>query len=334
MKKVISMLLVASSLLLSMVAEAKDTVRILTDRSDFHLKSITEQYGKDNGVDVEVLFIDEGLIARMQGRNDADVIISKNSSEVINASALGLLAKLPKGFNAPIGNEFVGNGGDWFNMSYRLRSFIFSKDLKEYPKSYEELADPKYAGQICIRSLSHNYNLELVSFMIAKHGEEYVKQWLAGLKSNLARKPTGNDRDQAKAIFNGECKIGVVNTYYMGLMLENAEQRNWAHAVNLFVPNQDADGSLTMFSAVAVTKKGSSNKAVAKLLSYLVNPVVQQYMSSINYEYPVIGVSGSAMVKSFGDFQKLKPEEIKRTKITQEQIAKHRATALKLVSLM
>lgn len=320
--------------MLSALAEAKDTVRILTDRSDFHLKSITEQYGKDNGVDIEVLFIDEGLLARMQGRNDSDIVISKNSSEVINASSLGLLAKLPKGFHTPISNEFVGATGDWFNMSYRLRSFIFSKDLKEYPKSYEELADPKYAGQICIRSLSHNYNLELVSFLIAKHGEEYVKQWLSGLKSNLARKPTGNDRDQAKAIYGGECKIGVVNTYYMGLMLENAEQRNWAQSVNLFIPNQDDEGSLTMFSAVAVTKKGASNKAVAKLLSYLVNPIVQQYMSSINYEYPVVGVSGSAMVKSFGSFQKLKPEEIRRTKISQEQIAKHRATALKLVSMM
>jgi iron(III) transport system substrate-binding protein len=326
-------LLIWLSLVMVLPAYAADSIKVISDRSDFHLRSVIEQYGKDAGVKVEILYLKEGLLARLQSRREADVVIVSNSSEIIMADELGLLASLPKKFNRPdIDPKFFGKKGNWFNMSYRIRAIIVKKGEADYPKTYEELANSKYAGKICLRPLNHVYNLELVSYMLAKHGQEYTAKWLKGLKNNLARKPAGNDRAQAKAIHDGECSIAVVNTYYMGLMLQNIEQRSWAEKVNLLLPNQEGDGALAMRSAVGITKAGQDKPAVAMFLDYLMSPIIQQYLSSTNFEYPAVGRTSSPVVESFGAFQKIKSSDIKLSLISQEAVAKQMPAALKLIT--
>jgi hypothetical protein len=59
----------------------------------------------------------------------------------------------------------------------------------------------------------------LTAAVIHHLGEDGAKEWLTGVKANLARKPQGNDRAQVKAIWAGECDISLGNTYYMGAML-------------------------------------------------------------------------------------------------------------------
>ena len=85
--------------------------------------------------------------------------------------------------------------------------------------TYEQLTDPKWKGRICTRSGKHVYMVALTASMIAHHGEAEAKKWLAGLKSNLARKPQGNDRAQVKAIKEGVCDLAVINHYYMVKMV-------------------------------------------------------------------------------------------------------------------
>jgi iron(III) transport system substrate-binding protein len=95
--------------------------------------------------------------------------------------------------------------------------------------TYEDLADPKWRGKICIRSGQHVYNVALIASMIAVHGEEWTEEWLRG--ANLARKPAGDDRLQVKGVYAGECDIAVGNTYYIGAMLKNGkepEQKEWS----------------------------------------------------------------------------------------------------------
>ena len=113
--------------------------------------------------------------------------------------------------------------------------------------TYEELADPKWKGKICTRDGQHSYNIGLIASMIAEHGEAETETWLTGLKNNLARKPDGGDRDQAKAIFAGECDLALGNTYYVGLMQTNEkepEQKDWANAIKVLFPRADASRPL------------------------------------------------------------------------------------------
>ena len=51
--------------------------------------------------------------------------------------------------------------------------------------------------------------------MIANNGYDKALVWAKGLINNLAKRPQGNDRAQIKSIFSGECKIIIINHYYM-----------------------------------------------------------------------------------------------------------------------
>ncbi|NAZ18109.1 iron ABC transporter substrate-binding protein, partial [Glutamicibacter soli] len=99
--------------------------------------------------------------------------------------------------------------------------------------TYEDLADPKWKGRICTRSFTNDYNVALTAAYLAHHGPEATKTWLEGLKANLAKKPEGGDRDQVKSIWAGECDISLGNTYYMGAMLKDDEQKQWAESVRI-----------------------------------------------------------------------------------------------------
>ena len=109
--------------------------------------------------------------------------------------------------------------GHWYAISMRARVVYASKErVKQNAITYEELADPKWKGKICIRSGQHIYNNALFAAMIAKHGEAKAEEWLRGLKANLAQKPSGGDRETARDVAAGKCDLGIGNTYYWALM--------------------------------------------------------------------------------------------------------------------
>ncbi len=117
--------------------------------------------------------------------------------------------------------------------------------------TYEELADPKWKGKICIRSGQHTYNIALVASMIANDGEEKTEQWLTGVRDNLARKPAGGDREGVRDVQAGLCDIAIGNTYYMVQMLKNPEQKPWADSVKILFPNADGRGTHVNVSGAA-----------------------------------------------------------------------------------
>jgi iron(III) transport system substrate-binding protein len=104
----------------------------------------------------------------------------------------------------------------WRGLTRRARVVCASERVKLDQIAYEDLADPKWHGKVCIRSGQHVYNVALAASMIAAHGETWKEQWLKGVKENLARKPAGDDRLRVKGVYSGECDIAVGNTCYMG----------------------------------------------------------------------------------------------------------------------
>ena len=72
----------------------------------------------------------------------------------------------------------------------RSRVVYASKErVKQDAITYEELADPKWKGKICVRSGQHVYNTSLIATIIAHKGEAYTEKWVTGLKANLRRSP-------------------------------------------------------------------------------------------------------------------------------------------------
>ncbi|MEQ9248792.1 MAG: extracellular solute-binding protein, partial [Nitratireductor sp.] len=230
--------------------------------------------------------------------------------------------------NSEIPSEFRDPEGHWFGVTTRGRVVYASKERVEQDTiTYEELADPKWKGKICMRSGQHNYNIALFASMIAHHGEEKAEEWMKGLKANLARKPSGNDRAQAQAIYAGECDLGIGNTYYVGLMINNEkepEQKDWAASMKVLFPNSEDRGTHVNISGMAMAKHAPNRENALELMRFLGSSEAQSIYAETNYEYPVLpGATVSETVQSFG---KIKPDSLPLA-----EIAKNRKAASEMV---
>src|SRR3546814_2748708 len=77
--------------------------------------------------------------------------------------------------------------GLWFGFSTRARLIYYDK-TKIQPgeiKAYEDLADPKWKGKVCIRSSSNVYNQSLLSSIIEEDGEAGAQEWAQGVGEHL-----------------------------------------------------------------------------------------------------------------------------------------------------
>jgi iron(III) transport system substrate-binding protein len=194
--------------------------------------------------------------------------------------------------------------GRWFGLSLRARAVYTSKErVTQNTFTYEELADPKWKGKICLRSGQHQYNVALIAAMIVKNGEAATEEWLKGLKANLARKPSGGDRDVAKDIAAGVCDIGLGNQYYVGLLRNssNPDQKKWGEAVNVVLPAFKNGGTHVNVSGALITQNAPNRDNAIKLIEFMTSGEAQRVFADVNYEYPVrAGVSVNSLVASFG----------------------------------
>ena len=190
--------------------------------------------------------------------------------------------RVPKAYHGPDGN--------WYGISMRARVVYVSKErVKQDAITYEELADPKWKGKICIRSGQHMYNNALFAAYHAKHGDAKTEEWLKGLKANLAQKPSGGDRETARDIAAGKCDIGIANTYYWALMNDKeAERKPWAAATKVVLPTFQGGGTHVNLSGVVLAKHAPNKANAVKLMEWLVGEHAQHMYADMNYEYPLL----------------------------------------------
>ena len=306
-------LLTASLMVLSMGAFAADApkkISVLTDRSDFHLNTIVQNFEKETGNKVNILFVQKGIIEKAQS-GSYDVIISKDSSEVLAAKENKMLQVIPQRILNSVPADFKDTKDKkWFLMSYRVRAIHVRKDVTDVPVTYAELAKPQYKGRICIRSLTDNYNLELFGTMLNDMGEARFTEWYKGFKSNLARDPVGNDRNQVQGVYEKVCDVAITNTYYRGLMLEDPKQKDWAESTIMYIPDQGKNdkGAIALFAGVGALTNNPVNEVFFK---YLLSDEVQKGLSLHNYENPINPANTSEIVKTYGAEQGLNYKTVK-----------------------
>ncbi|MEL0646575.1 Fe(3+) ABC transporter substrate-binding protein [Pseudoalteromonas agarivorans] len=327
MKKSLALCL---GLITSMPALASDVVNIYSFRQPFLIQPILDDFTKQTGIKTNVVFAKKGLIERVkrEGKHSkADLVLTSNFSALIQLEDLKLTQTIKSDrIDTNVPAAFRDGDGQWVALTKRVRNVYSSKErLGALPElSYEDLADPKYQGQICTRSGKHPYNLGLVASMIAHHGEANTKTWLEGVKANLARKPQGNDRAQVKAVKEGLCNLALGNSYYLGKMLEDDAQKAWAESVNINFPNQINRGSHINVSGAVITKYAKNPDNALKLIEYMTDTKAQNMYASVNMEYPVkLGVELSSLVASWGSF--------KEDSLPLDEISKYRPLALKLI---
>jgi iron(III) transport system substrate-binding protein len=307
------------------LAAAEEAVNIYSYRQPALIAPVLEAFTAKTGIKANVLFLDKGLEERIaaEGANSpADVILTVDIARLTNVKTKGIAQKVSDaGIEAALPAEYRDPDGFWFGLTKRARVVYASKErVAQSGITYEELADPKWKGKICVRSGQHDYNLALISSMIAHHGEADTEKWLTGVKANLTGKPEGGDRDQVKAIFSGACDIGIGNTYYVGQMLtdeKEPEQKEWAASVKIIFPNASDRGAHVNVSGMAMALHAPNKENALKLMQFLAGGEAQQIYAEKVFEYPVDPrFKPSALVAGWGD---LKADALPLAKIAENR---------------
>lgn len=270
-------------------------INVYSYRQPFLLKPLIEAYQDASGVKVNTVFADKGLVQRLQAEGNhsrADVILTTDIAQLIALDQANLLAPIqsPK-LDANIPQHLRDPDQQWFGLSIRARIIILKRnDQTLNPiQRYEDLADPQWKGRICSRTGSHPYNRALLASIIASHGPEFAEKWAEGLVNNMARRPQGNDRAQAKAIYEGLCDISIINSYYFNKMLNSnkPEQQQWAQSVRVLFPNQNDRGAHINIAGAGLSIYAPNKILAIQFIEFLASNKAQQLYANINNEYPV-----------------------------------------------
>jgi iron(III) transport system substrate-binding protein len=317
---------------LAPAALAQGEVNIYSYREPQLIDPLLKAFTDKTGIKANVVYAAAGLNERLaaEGPNSpADLLFTVDAGRLSEAKDAGLTQPVDSSVLAnAIPAQFRDPDKHWFGLTMRGRVVYASKDrVKQDAITYEELADPKWKGKICIRSGQHVYNTSLFATIIANKGEAFAEAWLKGLKENLARKPAGGDREQARDIMSGKCDLALGNTYYMALMATNEkvpEQKQWAAAIKLLFPNAGDRGTHVNISGMAMAKHAPNRANALKLMEFLASDAAQKIYATANNEYPVNPkVSPSEIVQSWGP--------LKADPLPLENIAKYRRRASELV---
>jgi iron(III) transport system substrate-binding protein len=256
---------------------------------------------------------EDALLERLRNegaRSPGDVLVTVDAGRLWRAEQMGLFQPVrSKALEERIPGELRHPEGLWFAFSVRARPILYLKGAVDPTaiRDYEDLANPKWKGKVCIRSSANMYNLSLMSSMIAGIGPDKAEEWARGVVANFARRPSGGDTDQIKAVAAGECQIAVANTYYYVRLMKSAKQEERAVAgkVGVIFPNQSGRGTHVNVSGAGVLKHAPNRDAALKFLEYLASDEAQAYFANGNNEYPVAGkVRDNPELASLGEFRK------------------------------
>ena len=324
------LILIASTISLNLFAKE---VNVYSYRQPILIDPFFEEFTKSTGIKVNVLHAKKGLLERVLAEGEdtpADLVLTVDIARLNQFVEKDILQPISSDIlQMNIPNHLRDSNNKWFALSKRARIVAISKERvsKNSIKRIEDLSDTKWKGKICTRPGSHDYNRSLLASIIAANGEAIAEEWAAGIVANLARKPEGNDRAQAKAIYEGVCDIAVMNTYYFGKMKfneKNPEQKEWANSIELVFTNQEDRGNHINVAGGGVIKYSKNKDNAIALLEFLTQPKAQVLYSSINYEYPVNpDMQLTDELKSWGEF--------KEDKLPVEKLAELAPIAQKII---
>lgn len=288
-------------------------VNVYTGRHYDSDLAIYDAFTEETGIKVNIIeAAGDALIeriAREAEASPADVFITADAGMLWRAEQRGVFR--------PIGDpailerapaQFRDADKEWVGLSKRERVIIYDKSSGAPAglADYQDLAAPAFRGQICVRSSTNVYNQSLLAGIIAHQGEEAATQWAQGVVANFARKPEGNDTSQIEAVAAGQCRIAIVNSYYLARYLGDADRsmRSIGDKFGVIHPNQSTTGAHVNISGAGVARYAPHPENAEALIAFLLSDEAQQAFAAGNNEYPVVeGVAATGPIVGLGDFR-------------------------------
>ena len=280
---------------------------VYSARSEELIKPLFDQYTKETGTEISFITDAEGpLIARLEAegpRTPADMMITVDAGNLWIAAEKNLFRPIKSEvLEDAIPAQYRDSQNRWFGLSLRARTIVYSTERVKPSElsTYEDLANKKWEGRLCLRTSKKVYNQSLVATLIERHGEAKTEQIVKGWVDNLATDVFANDIAIIEAIAAGQCDVGIVNTYYFGRL----QHQKGKLPAKLFWPNQETTGVHVNVSGAGVTTHAKHPEEAQKFLEWLAKGQAQRIFAAINLEYPVNpNTKWDPMVEAWGDYK-------------------------------
>lgn len=297
---------------------------IYSSRTVNLIQPLIDGFKKHHNINVKLMTgKDEALIERlkMEGRNSpADILMTVDAGNIGLAAEKGLFQPLNFGpTEVTVPAHLQDSNGLWTGLSLRARTIIYNPKLVDVKNlsTYEDLANPRWKGKLCLRTSKKVYNKSLAASFIAHYGEEKTLQIFKGWVDNLATKPFAKDSEVIKAVNSGQCAVGIVNTYYV----YRYQTKNPQSVAKLFWANQKTTGTHINISGAGITKNAKNVENAKLFLTYLLSNEAQKTFADLNHEFSIAQlVSGTAKLPFKADnlpITKLHTEQLKGVKLMQ-----------------
>lgn len=308
----------------------EEEVNLYSYRQEYLIRPMLDVFERETGIRTNVVYATDGILERLraEGENSpADAILTVDIGRLqAHADADQFQPFKSEVVDANIPESYRHPDDLWVGLTERARIFVYAEDRVDPDEiaTYGDLARSDLDHGVCARSGKNVYMLSLTAFMIALDGEDEARDWAAGLKDNLGRKPQGGDRDQIRAVAAGECDVAITNHYYVAMMMQSEEDHALFENIGLLFPNQETSGTHVNISGAGVAKYAPHPENAVKLIEFLSSDLAQRMYAEVNNEYPLKpGVPPSGLLQSWGDFE--------RAEINLGEIAAHSAQASRIM---
>lgn len=310
--------------MLTMVASCQaqgSFVNLYTDRHYEIDQELFSTFTSQTGIRVNVVKLDaDPLLTRLETEGtstDADLIFLADAGRLGRAKGKGLLKAFPDQPSLEVVPSYLKDiDQQWIGLTKRARILVYDPARLQANQlsTYEALGHLNSTLKVAVRSSSHVYNQSLVASMIEQIGVTATSAWIEGLMTHFAIRdpftgstnPVGNDRDQAKAVYNQLADVAIMNSYYFGRMLysEDDNEARIAESLAVFFPNQATFGTHINISGLGLTKHGKRQANAVALLDFLLSTSSQKVFADGNFEYPVrADVEPHPLLQSWGSFE-------------------------------
>ena len=256
-------------------------------RSHYGEEEPFERFARDTGTDLKLRGGSASELyerLRSEGENTpADVLITVDAANLWRAQEAGLV-------------------DSWKPLTLRARTIMRSTERvgEDEVTTYEGLGDPRWRARLCLRSGTSEYNVSFVADRLAKDGraatERMLRRWMANDPTIL-----GSDTDVLNAIADGDCDVGLTNSYYLGRELEEDAD----FPVAPVWADQGGRGTHVNLSGLGVVRGSDRSEEARELIRFLREPAQQEVFAQNNHEFPAVeGASASPEIERFGDFKR------------------------------
>jgi len=262
-----------------------ETVTLYTSVDEPFARAAVERFEKQSGIRVALITDSEagkttGLVQRIAaeaqtGRVRADVFWSSEIFNTILLARQGLLTAYESVAAADIPDSFRDPKHFWTGTAMRARVLAFDPlrvRRSDAPAQWEELGNPKFAGNLAIANPLFGTTRGHLGAMYALWGAERTRAFLIGLRDGGAKVVDGNSA-AVRAVIDGQALYAATDSDDVFVA-----QKSGA-SLDMVFPDMGDGGTLLIPCTVALVTGAPHETAGKKLVDFLVSAEVEELLA-------------------------------------------------------